>query len=298
MKRNIQDLIKNHTIKVGGLQFTSNSDHTIHKNPLQDHGSHNASTSGSQNQANFARVKYDYSSGPIINNIRTEDGYINTITVKRAPQCNATTRSGKVTIAGPPPARQVKITIPGPSAKQSQPASYAKQPKPVPTPQKWKPKSQFNLIDQLGKTPAQIYILEFLRISPAHKDILDKTMLESLVPKDIDVNQFETMVGYLTTPHHVTFSNQDYSSPKTNHNDALHIETFVHKHKVRRILVDGGVGLNICSLKLVKALGFSDACVDPTKSIVIKAYDDEERSSRGVISLPIRVGLVIVDTTC
>lgn len=106
------------------------------------------------NQANFTRVKYDYSSGPTIKNVRTDNEYINTITVRRAPQCNTTTHSGKVIIAGPPPAKQAKITILGPSAKQSQPVPPAKQSQPVPTIKQWKPKSQFNLIDQLGKTPA------------------------------------------------------------------------------------------------------------------------------------------------
>lgn len=45
LKNLVQDLIDNHTIEVGGPQFASNVDHTIHKNPLQDHGSNKASTS-------------------------------------------------------------------------------------------------------------------------------------------------------------------------------------------------------------------------------------------------------------
>lgn len=150
----------------------------------------------------------------------------------------------------------------------------------------------------MGKIPPQISILDLLRISPTHKAILKKTLQESYVLNDIDVNWFEAMVRYLKSPHHITFLDQDYSSPKPSHNDALHIKVFIHKHKVRWVLVDGGVGLNICSLKLVKALVFFYACVDATKSIVIKEYDDEEHSSRGIITLPIHVGLVIVGTTC
>lgn len=56
--------------------------------------------------------------------------------------------------------------------------------------------------------------------------------------------------------------------------------------------------MNICSLKLVKALEFFGACVYATKIIIIKVYDDEEHSSRGIITLPINVGLVIIDTRC
>lgn len=146
--------------------------------------------------------------------------------------------------------------------------------------------------------PAQISMLDLLHISPTHKAILDKVLQDSSISTNIDVNQFEAIFRYLASPHHITFLDQDYSSPKPSHNETLHIKVFIWKHKVRRVLVDGGAGLNICSLKLVKALGFFDACVDTTKIIVIKAYDDEESSSRGIITLPIRVGPVIVDTTC
>lgn len=96
------------------------------------------------------------------------------------------------------------------------------------------------------------------------------------VPIDLDVNHCEEMVGCLTNSHHTTFSEQYYSTEKLNHNDPLHLEVLIHKAKVRRVLVDRGVGLNIYTLKLVKALGFSEACVDTTKGIVIKVYDDEE----------------------
>lgn len=104
------------------------------------------------------------------------------------------------------------------------------------------------------------------------------------------------MVGYLINSHHASFFEQDYSTRKTNHNDPLHLEVLIHKIKVRLVLVDGGAGLNICTLKLVKMFGFLEVCVETTKSIVINAYDDEEQSFKGVITLPIRVGTAVMDT--
>lgn len=64
------------------------------------------------------------------------------------------------------------------------------------------------------------------------------------------------------------------------------------------MLIDGGAGLNICTLKLICALGFSEESIDPRKKITIKAYDDEERSSKGIVMLAIQVGLVQKDTMC
>lgn len=37
-------------------------------------------------------------------------------------------------------------------------------------------------------------------------------------------------------------------------------------------------------------LGFSNNIIDPTKKITIKAYDEEERTSKGLVLLSIRVG--------
>lgn len=121
----IQDLIKNDTIKFNGQQYSSNTNHTIHKNPLQDHGLGNPSSLGqnTNNEANHTHAAFDYSSGPIINHLRAANEYVNTITIKKTFECNVTTHQGK-------------IMIPGPSAKPPQ------------------PKGKFNLVDQLGKTPS------------------------------------------------------------------------------------------------------------------------------------------------
>lgn len=66
----------------------------------------------------------------------------------------------------------------------------------------------------------------------------------------------------------------------------------IHKHRVKHVLIDGGLGLNICTYNLLTQLGFSENVIDPGKKITIKAYDDEERTSKGLVSLPIKVGPV------
>ena len=40
--------------------------------------------------------------------------------------------------------------------------------------------------------------------------------------------------------------------------------------------MDGGAGLNICTLQLIKNLGFSKDVIEKGKGITIKAYDDQE----------------------
>ena len=96
------------------------------------------------------------------------------------------------------------------------------------------------------------------------------------MPNDLDVSRFQNMVSNLISPHCVSFSTQDDMSVIQPQNSPLHIEVFIHRNRVKRALVDGGAGLNICTLSLVKALGYTKDVVDPRKKITIKAYDDEE----------------------
>lgn len=61
------------------------------------------------------------------------------------------------------------------------------------------------------------------------------------------------------------------------------------------MLIDGGVGLNICTLKIICALGYLENSIDFRRKITIKPYDDEERSSKGLIFLPIQMGPIVKD---
>lgn len=119
------------------------------------------------------------------------------------------------------------------------------------------------MVDQLQRTSARISILKLLKISPAHREILDQALLATNVPKDLDIDKFQSMVSHLTSPHYLTFLEEDEKSVSHLHNQLLQIEVVIHKHKVKCILIDGGASLNICTFNLVKALGFSEHAIDP-----------------------------------
>ena len=72
------------------------------------------------------------------------------------------------------------------------------------------------------------------------------------------------MVGNLSTSQHITFSPPNIPKDKPNHNDPLHLEVFIHNAKVKCVLIDGGAGLNICTLKVVNNMGYSKDDVDPS----------------------------------
>lgn len=120
--------------------------------------------------------------------------------------------------------------------------------------------------------------MDLLKISSAHRKILEEALASSTVSMDLDAKQFQAMVRNIITPNLLTFFDQDFPT-QPSHNHALHLEVLVHKNKFKRVLVDGGEGLNICSLKLIKNLGISEDSIEKGKGITIRAYDDQERVS-------------------
>lgn len=92
------------------------------------------------------------------------------------------------------------------------------------------PSNQYNIVDQLQKIPTQISIFELLKISPSHKEVLEQALMATTILNNLDVCQFQAMVGPLTTPHFLSFSEQDDVSLTHPHNASLHIEVLIHKH--------------------------------------------------------------------
>ena len=56
------------------------------------------------------------------------------------------------------------------------------------------------------------------------------------------------------------------------------------------MLIDNGVGLNICSATFLKKLGYDEHSIDPYHKIAIKADDEVEHKSLGLLVLPLWVG--------
>ena len=116
------------------------------------------------------------------------------------------------------------------------------------------------------------------------------------MPNNIDVAQFHAMVGTLSSSQQITFSSRDVPHDRPKHNDPLYLEVIINNAKVRHVLIDGGAGLNICTLQVVKNLGYTKEGVDSSRRITIKAYDDGEHFSKGVIILLVKVGPMIGKT--
>lgn len=98
------------------------------------------------------------------------------------------------------------------------------------------------------------------------------------------------MVGHLNSPHYLSFFEEYDNSLIHPHNQLLHIEVIIHQKFIRHVLIDYGVGLNIYFANFLTQLGYDEESIDPRRKITIKAYDEVEQKSKGLVVLPIKVG--------
>ena len=84
------------------------------------------------------------------------------------------------------------------------------------------------------------------------------------------------MVNHISSPHYLTFSEEDDRALSHPHNLALHVEVQIFCTRIHRVLIDNGAGLNIISFNVIQQLGMSEFSIDPKCKITIKAYDEVE----------------------
>ena len=84
-------------------------------------------------------------------------------------------------------------------------------------------RSNFKIVEQLGKTPSKISMLSLLLCSDAHARALIKFLKKAHVPHETRTDQFENCVASLTADNGLGFSDADLTPLRKNHNKALHV---------------------------------------------------------------------------
>ena len=150
-------------------------------------------------------------------------------------------------------------------------------------------KSDYNVVDQLGKTPSKISILSLLLYSEHHRNALLKLLNSAFVPHEISVNQFETVVANITAGNGLGFTDFDLPPEGRNHNNALHISMECKGTTLSRVLVDTGSSLNVIPKTALMKIDYSGLEIRPS-DLVVRAFDGSRRSVFGEVDLPIKIG--------
>ncbi|XP_056177015.1 uncharacterized protein LOC115668536 [Syzygium oleosum] len=144
--------------------------------------------------------------------------------------------------------------------------------------------SEFNVVNQMRKMPAQISLLDLFKSSEKHKDALLKVLNEVHVPEMIDEAQLEEFVGTILLKDQISFADEDFPIEGQNHNKALHISVKHHDMMVVRRLIDNGSALNLCPLATLRLLKVDLGKMHTAKNPV-RVFDGTRREVIGEIEL-------------
>ncbi|XP_015072578.1 uncharacterized protein LOC107016701 [Solanum pennellii] len=125
--------------------------------------------------------------------------------------------------------------------------------------------SDYSVVEQLRKTPAQISLLSLLIHSDEHRKAVMKILNEAHVPSKVTVSQLEKIAGRIFEVNRITFSDDEL--PKE------------------------GSGANICPLSTLQKLNVSAERVRPT-NVCVRAFDGSKTDVIGEIELIPTIGPV------
>ena len=151
--------------------------------------------------------------------------------------------------------------------------------------------SDYSIVEQLRKTPAQISLLSLLIHSDEHRKAVMKILNEAHVPNEVTVSQLEKIAGRIFEVNRITFSDDELPVEGTGHNQGLHITVKCELSYVTRVLIDKGSGANIYPLSTLQKLNVNVERVRPN-NVCVRAFDGSKTDVIGEIELILKIGPV------
>ncbi|XP_060194914.1 uncharacterized protein LOC132624106 [Lycium barbarum] len=149
----------------------------------------------------------------------------------------------------------------------------------------------YSIVDQLRKTPAQISLLSLLIHSKEHCQALIRILNEAHVSDKTTVSHLEKMANRIFEVNRITCTDDELPVEGAGHNKALHLTVKCEEHYVKRVMIDGGSGVDICPLSTLQSLKISTDRIR-TNNVCVRAFDGAKRDTVGEIDLTLKIGPV------
>ncbi|XP_060202527.1 uncharacterized protein LOC132630957 [Lycium barbarum] len=153
------------------------------------------------------------------------------------------------------------------------------------------PTKEYSVVEQLKKTPAQIYLLALLMNFETHRNALVKVLNEAYVPAETSSEKLSAMVGEVLEAHKVSFHDDELPPEGLGHNKALNITGRCRDKFISKVLIDGGSAVNICPVTTLRALGM-DVGKLRDSHVRVKGFDGAQKGVVGEIDLALEIGPV------
>ncbi|XP_070025754.1 uncharacterized protein [Nicotiana sylvestris] len=142
--------------------------------------------------------------------------------------------------------------------------------------------ADYEVIDQLRKSPSQISVLSLLISSTEHQKVLIRILNEAYVPIETTVEQLERMVERFCEVNQISFNTNDLPPEGVAHNKALHLIVKYEGNYVKRVMVDGRSGVGICPLSNLQRMEIGTERIKPN-NVCVCAFNDIKRDTIGEI---------------
>ncbi|XP_075099402.1 uncharacterized protein LOC107771083 [Nicotiana tabacum] len=146
----------------------------------------------------------------------------------------------------------------------------------------------YEVVDQLRKYPEQVSMLSLLKRSAEYQKTLVKTLNEAYVPAETSVEQLERMAERFFAVSQISFSKNDLPLEGVAHNKALHLTVKCEGFYVKRVMVDGGSGVDICPLSTLQRMEIGTGKIRPN-NIYVRSFDGIKKDTIGEIDLAFEV---------
>ncbi|XP_075077022.1 uncharacterized protein LOC142163783 [Nicotiana tabacum] len=156
--------------------------------------------------------------------------------------------------------------------------------------------ADYEIIDQLRNSPAQVSLWSLLMNSTEHQKVLINTLNEAYVPIETTVEQLERMAERFFMINQISFSKNDLPPEGAAHNKALHLTVKCEGYYVKRVMLDGGSGVDICPLSTLQRMEIETGRIRPN-NVCVRAFDGIKRDTLGEIDLILTIGPVEFEVT-
>ncbi|KAK9997856.1 hypothetical protein SO802_017459 [Lithocarpus litseifolius] len=140
--------------------------------------------------------------------------------------------------------------------------------------------SEYSMIQQLNKLPAQISILALLLSFEVHYNALLKVLKDTRVPTSATESALEGMVSIVLATNQISFTDDELPPKGRDHTLPMHIIVKCEGMVIAKVLIDNGSALNFCPMSTLECLNVVTCLICPT-TMIIRAFDGTLKEVQG-----------------
>ncbi|XP_070047325.1 uncharacterized protein [Nicotiana tomentosiformis] len=156
--------------------------------------------------------------------------------------------------------------------------------------------SDYSTVDQLQKTPSQISLLSLLLRLDEHQKIFLKTLNIAYFPVETTVAHLERMAETFFEFNKISFSRDDFPAEGVAHNKVLHLTVKYEGYYVKRVMLDGGSGVDICPISTLQRMEIDTERIR-ANNVYVRAFNGVKRDKIGEIDLVLTIVPVDFEVT-